>query len=186
MDWVDSDQNVTLPGGAEDLDYLNLSEQPYRAANRMMSSPSELRLIKGFEDPEVYRKLAPYVTALPTVTPINVNTAGPVILRLFDDSINEGVAEKLTRLVPPAEDGTPVQPLEPFEEAGDFYTELRAQLSLNPDDKLAIIGFEVFSSHFLMTVDATTGDTTVRLHSVLTRANNQVRVMLRGLGNYSG
>jgi general secretion pathway protein K len=44
-DWVDSD-TVPQPGGAEDETYAGM-ERPYRAANRMMIDPSELRAVAG-------------------------------------------------------------------------------------------------------------------------------------------
>ena len=82
VDWLDPDQEPRFSGGAEDQDYL-LAQPPYRAANSWLRSRSELRLIKGFT-PEVYRRLAPYVTALPDRTPVNVNTAPlPVMMSLI-------------------------------------------------------------------------------------------------------
>ena len=41
IDYLDNDQNVTLPDGAEDAHYLTLP-RPYRTADRVMSSVSEL------------------------------------------------------------------------------------------------------------------------------------------------
>lgn len=78
LDWMDADINVRFPNGAEDENYL-LGAIPYRAANRMLVDPSELRLVKGF-DADAVRLLEPYVTALPQRTRINVNTAPPVVL----------------------------------------------------------------------------------------------------------
>jgi general secretion pathway protein K len=78
LDWIDADINVRFPDGAEDENYL-LAPIPYRAANRPLVDPSELRLVKGF-DANAVRLLEPYVTALPQRTQINVNTAPPVVL----------------------------------------------------------------------------------------------------------
>jgi len=82
VDWIDTDTTVTLPGGAEDSDYLQ-KERPYRAANAPMTSTSELLLVRGFT-PVIYRDLAPYVTALAERTKINVNTARFDVLRTLD------------------------------------------------------------------------------------------------------
>ncbi|CAK0745362.1 Type II secretion system protein K [Gammaproteobacteria bacterium] len=83
-DWLDPDQERRFPGGAEDQEYL-LAQPPYRAANNLLHSVSELRLVKGFSS-DAYRRIAPFVTALPDPTPINVNTAPlPVILALVPD-----------------------------------------------------------------------------------------------------
>ncbi|QHS09481.1 type II secretion system minor pseudopilin GspK [Sinimarinibacterium sp. NLF-5-8] len=78
-DWIDSDSQPTGADGAEDNDYLRL-DPPYRTANRLLSSPSELLAIRGIT-PKLYTAIAQYVTALPVIpTPINVNTAEPVVL----------------------------------------------------------------------------------------------------------
>jgi general secretion pathway protein K len=80
IDWIDADSNVTSPGGAEDVDYLNL-KTPYRAANQPFVSIDELRLVHGF-DPKTVGMLLPFVTVLPagTHSTINVNTASPELL----------------------------------------------------------------------------------------------------------
>lgn len=72
-DWLDAD-NVALPLGAEDGAYAGLST-PYRTAGVMMAEASELRAVKGVDE-DVYRRLRPYVCALPTsqLSPLNVNT----------------------------------------------------------------------------------------------------------------
>ena len=86
MDWLDADANVRGSEGAEDSDYLG-QEPPYRAANRMLTDVSELLWIKGFT-PEVFAKLAPYVTALPaTGVAINVNTAPRPVLRILGKTV---------------------------------------------------------------------------------------------------
>ena len=52
-----------------------------------MMSISELRLVKGVT-PEIYASLAPYLTALPKATPINVNSASPEILQAFSPTLS--------------------------------------------------------------------------------------------------
>ena len=78
VDWIDTDSDTRPPYGAEDLDYLQL-KTPYRAANQLMWSVDELRLVRGFT-PEIVEKLRPWITALPQPTEINVNTAPKEIL----------------------------------------------------------------------------------------------------------
>ncbi|MBI2383436.1 MAG: type II secretion system minor pseudopilin GspK [Gammaproteobacteria bacterium] len=111
-DWMDRDD---LPGskegpGAEDTDYLNL-DPPYRAANRPFASVSELLAVRGMSK-ELYAVLRPYVCALPEITPVNVNTASPELLRALSAQPDEA---KLSAFVgsqkeEPAEDKqTPIQ-----------------------------------------------------------------------------
>jgi general secretion pathway protein K len=87
LDWIDEDNNIRYPGGAEDNHYMS-KPKPYRAANQEMVNISELKLVEGFSE-EVYQKLKPYVSALPGVQNINVNTASEIILRTLADDISQ-------------------------------------------------------------------------------------------------
>lgn len=79
-DWVDADANPRFPGGAEDETYMGMTP-PRRAANQLMASVTELRLIAGVT-PEIYAALLPHVAVLPTTElSINVNTATPAVLQ---------------------------------------------------------------------------------------------------------
>jgi general secretion pathway protein K len=77
VDWIDSDNNPQTQGG-EDSFYLG-QNPPYLAANRYLTSTSELLAIPGFTH-EMFAKLAPYISALPPATPLNICSApGPVL-----------------------------------------------------------------------------------------------------------
>ncbi|QJR15765.1 type II secretion system minor pseudopilin GspK [Usitatibacter palustris] len=73
LDWIDPDSDLSGVAGAEDGFYLALA-RPYRAANQPMTQVEELHRIRGFT-PAYVAKLKPFVTALPAVTTVNVNTA---------------------------------------------------------------------------------------------------------------
>ncbi|MDR3389161.1 MAG: type II secretion system minor pseudopilin GspK [Rudaea sp.] len=78
VDWMSID---TGGGGSSDGFYLALP-QPYRSAKNIFFHVSELRLLQGVSG-DVYAQLAPYVSALPPGTLINVNTASvPVLMTL--------------------------------------------------------------------------------------------------------
>ena len=77
-DWLDADNIPANEGSAESAYYAGLSP-PYQAANRPLASVNELLRVKGF-DRNVLSALLPFVTALPSNTPINVNTAPPEVL----------------------------------------------------------------------------------------------------------
>lgn len=81
-DWIDSD-SVPQPGGAEDETYMRATPA-YRAANRLMADPSELRAVSGVT-PAIYNLLQPWICALPStdLSPINVNTLLPAQAPLF-------------------------------------------------------------------------------------------------------
>jgi general secretion pathway protein K len=65
VDWIDSDDQPTFPGGAEDSFYL-AQQPPHRTLNMPLTSVSEL-LAMGM-DRASYDRLAPLVTALPVDT----------------------------------------------------------------------------------------------------------------------
>ncbi|WP_348767492.1 type II secretion system minor pseudopilin GspK [uncultured Salinisphaera sp.] len=96
-DWIDADINPTLPDGAEDDYYLGLTPA-YRTANTLMASASasELRLVKGVT-PAIYAALEPYITALPQVTPINVNTAPAPVLATIVPELPPNTGEALLK-----------------------------------------------------------------------------------------
>ena len=78
LDWIDQDNAVHYPGGAEDSDYL-LGDAPYRTANRPLLSVEELYRVRGFNR-AIIERLAPFVTALPERSAVNINSAPREIL----------------------------------------------------------------------------------------------------------
>src|SRR5882672_1421240 len=86
-DWIDADDMPGSPDGAEDQIYTSQTP-PYRTGNWPMMSPTELMNLPGF-GADRYRKIAPYVTALPLATAtINVCTAPSVVLESLADNLN--------------------------------------------------------------------------------------------------
>ena len=92
VDWIDGNSQ-TGAGGAEDTEYLSL-QPPYRAANQLMQSVEELRLIRGF-DAAALEKLRPLVVALPKATAININTAPAQVLSALFANLPLSVAQQL-------------------------------------------------------------------------------------------
>jgi len=84
-------------GDTQEAYYLGRTP-PYVAANGPFASVTTLRLVRGVT-PAVYAKLAPYVTALPAVTAINVNTASATVLRAvgLDEAEAAGVVAERAR-----------------------------------------------------------------------------------------
>lgn len=80
VDWIDSD-NAPQTQGAEDSAYLG-QNPPYLAANRYLTSTSELLALPGFGH-DNFAKLAPYISALPPGTKLNVCTASAYVLDAF-------------------------------------------------------------------------------------------------------
>lgn len=77
------------------LSYYLKQKPPYYSSHQLMSSPSELRLIKDVDAP-LYVTLQPYITALPELTPININTASRQALMSLSNTMNE---EKVNKII---------------------------------------------------------------------------------------
>jgi general secretion pathway protein K len=80
VDWIDTDDQPSFPGGAEDSFYLT-QVPPHRTLNMPLTSVSEL-LAMGM-DRASYDRLAPLVTALPLATKLNICTAPGAVLDAY-------------------------------------------------------------------------------------------------------
>jgi general secretion pathway protein K len=168
-DWIDSDVEPNTPYGAEDSVYLAQTPQ-YRAANEPISSISEL-LATGMGR-DVYNRIAPYITALPSgpVSAINVCTASGVVLDAISGSIeysNDPTALATQR-----------------QTEGCFPTLQVFQASLNSQTSAQLAGrLGQQSSYFRLICFITIGTARFRLYSLLQRdLSGQVRVVLRTFG----
>ncbi|MDM8559472.1 type II secretion system minor pseudopilin GspK [Candidatus Parabeggiatoa sp. HSG14] len=173
VDWIDSDMD-RLPNGAEDNTYLiGSNKTSYRTSNTLFSSPSEVRLLAGFDN-ESYLKLLPYISTLPTRTPINVNTAPLEVLMALAEGLNETDA---TTIIADTDK-------KPFNTVSDFVRH-PALAGLTPYDNLS-----VESDYFLLTIDLERiqleqGRILERvriLSSVLHRHSNKFKVIKRSQG----
>jgi len=80
MDWIDADFDIRYPDGMEE------NYDTYRVANREMADISELMLVAKV-DREIFEKLQPHITALPTPTTLNINTMSTTVF----ESLGEGL-----------------------------------------------------------------------------------------------
>ena len=172
-DWIDADGN-TSPDGAED-DYYFSQTPAYRAANRPMSSVSELRAVANVS-PELYLALAPLVTVWPqTAQPLNIHTAAVQVLRSIngDDSL-EPLAESDAQAL-----------AEQRQEAGFLdKTEFLAHPAFadKPMDKMAELLGES-SAYFLLSARVEIADRELQLYSVLQRQQRRVESLVRASGS---
>ncbi len=170
-DWIDTDGQAGFPDGAEDSVYT--SQTPaYRTAEMPITRTSELLALAEF-GLERYRKLEPYVTALPIGTSINLCTASPELL----DALVQGKRQ--------------------FTLGRDNVVDLRKDrchpsiqelnATLTPDEQQELIQGKVVgekSAYFRSTVWVTIGTTQFTLYSLLYRNDrtNLVRPILRSFG----
>jgi general secretion pathway protein K len=163
IDWLDPDVETHFPSGGEDAVYADTDPQ-YRTPNSMITTPSELLAIRGF-DAESYAKLAPYVTALPIGTKLNVNTASEALLASLSDNLDSSTAASL------------------IEERGQAeFVDIDATFEglVEPETLQRIDGV---TEHFLLTATVTLGTNQLTMRSVLQRDPSGVtRALFRSLG----
>jgi general secretion pathway protein K len=80
-DWISAGVNPAGLEGAKDNFYMGQSPA-YRTAGRYITSITELLALPGFGR-ERYQALAPFITALPNRTQLNVCTAMPLVLDVY-------------------------------------------------------------------------------------------------------
>jgi general secretion pathway protein K len=167
-DWIDADDIPGSPDGAEDQIYTSQTP-PYRTGNWPMMSPSELMNLPGF-GADRYRKIAPYVTALPTATAtINVCTAPSPVLESLADSLNNEYGPEV---------------LATGRKSGCFPDLNTFRNVVGPKDLAAINGkYDSKSQYFQLTTRITLGTTEFTLYSLLVRGNGgKITPLLRSFG----
>ena len=88
QDWISANNTSSGLQAATGDSVYTQQVPPYRTGQYPMTSPSELMNLPGFGY-ERYRKIAPYVTVLPSAaTTINICTASAVVLESLADNLN--------------------------------------------------------------------------------------------------
>ncbi|MCW8093275.1 type II secretion system minor pseudopilin GspK [Alteromonas sp. ASW11-130] len=171
-DWLDEDDRMR-PYGAEDSEYES-REFPYLAANGLMYSQSELRLIHGVEVAWL-NEILPYVCVIPGVTElkINVNTIteerAPVLAGLTGLSLQQ------------AKNLIASRPQEGWDDVSDFNSEPDiAALSLTVEQQA---WFTVSTEYFILHTKTRYNKATFKLTSVFHAPEGEkVRVIRREFG----
>ncbi|MFA5984153.1 MAG: type II secretion system minor pseudopilin GspK [Methylococcaceae bacterium] len=132
LDWMDEDQEIRYPEGAEDETYTALLP-PYRSANRIFADVNELLKVQGVTVKDVH-KLQNYIYVAKDYEQLNINTASAVVLRCLADDISKDKAESIYRA-----NG------KPFDKVDEFLKdEAMAGIEVNKDT------LGVTSKHFLV------------------------------------
>lgn len=154
-DWIDEDGAALPPSGAEDEHYQS-ADKPYRTANRPMVDISELRLVRGF-DQKTYDKVEPFVTALPTATPLNLNTAPAEVLAAISEKLDRATLESIVS----------EREKEPFEKPEDFTGDQRIKQAEVPEEDLQ--NLSVASNYFRVHSEAAIGMGRVTVETLMHR-----------------
>ena len=150
-DWVDAD-DMPSAGGAEDSWYL-AQDDASLAANGAVSRFEELAVVRGM-NAQAMMRVAPFVTALPGDTPVNVNTAPAEVLAAILTGIEPGALAALV-----AE-----RKQHPFTSIADFRAKLPSSASLIDPDLVS-----VETHYFLVFVRARQGETIANAQALIRR-----------------
>ena len=164
QDWMSANSSVST-GDA----YYRAQPVPYRRSKKLFFHVSELRLLKGVSG-EVYAQLAPYVSALPPGTLINVNTASVPVLMTLSPQVTQQTAQAL------------------WQQGHSSYSNL-SELGMVPDcggPLNAAPCYSVQSSYFLARGEITLDGLPFVFYSVIERSRNGpnggIRVIQRSRG----
>lgn len=166
VDWIDPDDELVDRDSAES-DYYLTQEQPYKASNALILDPRELYLIKlGSVDADskkqLLAELMPLVTALPTPSTINVNTASAKVLTAM------GLTDQQLQAIVQERDAGPIKSIEALQ---------KLVPNLSKEQKV-LLG--VSSNYFRLSGQVRLGKSRLFLNSVLFRsAEGKVRVIMR-------
>jgi general secretion pathway protein K len=156
-DWITATDIPSSPDGAKDSIYTSQTP-PYRTGMYPMMSASELMNMPGF-GADRYRKIAPYVTALPGFTLVNICTASAFVLESLANNLNGEWSRSPDLLVTERKRGCFPEPVPTFQ-----------NIVKNADAKNATtIGnyYSDKSTYFRLTTRVTLGTTEFTLYSLL-------------------
>ena len=147
--------------------YLEQQAPPYSAGHRLMASASELQLVKGMT-PALYHLLQAYITALPVVTPVNVQDADAPVLVSLSPGMTMETAESLVQ----ARAQSPITSTQAFQ-----------NLDLIKNHPVPTEKTITVSSYFLLETTVTVEKQKLVLYSLLERAvssnKSAIKVLLQ-------
>ena len=174
IDWQDADDETTGAMGAESNYYQGL-DPSYLASNTKFHQVEELKLVRGFEGKN-YDLIAPYVTALPEATKININTAAPLLLASIDPKIDVKTVEQELK-AKQAE-------LTYFNNVEDLW-KLNAFSGIEPQNKTdAVAWLDSKSNYFTAQIEVVLSERKRQFTSAIMRKDKQVTVYSRSLAPF--
>ena len=175
IDWQDADDETTGAMGAESNYYQGL-DPSYLASNTRFHQVEELKLVRGFEGKN-YDLIAPYVTALPEATKINMNTAAPLLLASIDPKIDVKTVEQELK-AKQAE-------LTYFNSLEDLW-KLNAFSGIEPQNKTdAAAWLDSKSNYFTAQIEVVLSERKRQFSSAMMRKDKQVTVYSRSLAPFN-
>ncbi|MDR6796317.1 type II secretion system minor pseudopilin GspK [Acinetobacter calcoaceticus] len=175
IDWQDLDEEPSGPMGAESSYYEGL-DPSYLASNAKFHRIEELKLVRGF-DGKKYDLIAPYISALPENTKVNINTASPLVLASIDQKLDVGTVEKELQMRQ--------QNLKFFQNVDELW-QLNAFSTVDTQKRTEVSSLlDVKSSFFQAQIEVMLNNRKRQFTSALMRNDKQVYVYSRNMSPFN-
>ena len=157
IDWLDKDDSAITPSGAERAEY-SIYNPPRFPHNNLISDPGELAAMLGYSLKDV-QILSPWITALPAITTVNINTASEQMLLALSDGMGIEFVDQVVNG-------------RPFGSLNDFYQIMNQYLMVGePQLKLRWPAtlIDVKTSFFQLNLEVTLGQSKLQVKSIMHR-----------------
>jgi len=161
--------------GAESSYYEGL-DPSYLASNAKFHRIEELKLVRGF-DGKKYDLIAPYISALPENTKVNINTASPLVLASIDEKLDVGAVGKELQMRQ--------QNLKFFQNVDELW-QLNAFSTVDTQKRTEVNSLlDVKSSFFQAQIEVVLNNRKRQFTSALMRNDKQVYVYSRNMSPFN-
>jgi general secretion pathway protein K len=167
IDWLDKDDSAINPSGAERSEY-SIYDPPRFPHNNLISDVGELAAMEGYSLRDV-QLLAPWITALPALTPININTASEQMLM----ALSNGMGMEFVELVVSGR---------PYGKLTEFYGVLNQYLMIGePQVQLRWPStlVDVKTTFFQLNIEVTLGQSKLQVKSIMQRKGSGAPEVIR-------
>jgi general secretion pathway protein K len=166
IDWLDKDDSAINPSGAERSEY-SIYDPPRFPHNNLISDVGELAAMEGYSLRDV-QLLAPWITALPALTPININTASEQMLLALSGDMGMEFVELVVSG-------------RPYNKLTEFYGVLNQYLMIGePQVQLRWPAtlVDVKTAFFQLNIEVTLGQSKLQVKSIMQRKGSDAPVVV--------
>ena len=166
IDWLDADSSLINSWGAEQPDYDGLPV-PRVPANTMVTDVTELAAVMGYEVAEV-QQLAPWLSALPRSTSININTASEQLLMAMSGNMGADFVSL-------------VMEERPFDSINEFYQTIVQNMQLElpvVEQRWPTSLLSVNSDYFELYLEVILGEARIEVKSIMDRTDRDEPVII--------
>jgi general secretion pathway protein K len=166
IDWLDKDDSAINSSGAERSEY-SIYDPPRFPHNNLISDVGELAAMEGYSLRDV-QLLSPWITALPALTPVNINTASEQMLLALSGDMGMEFVELVVS-------GRPYNKLTEFYRVLNQYLMIgEPQVQLRWPTTLV----DVKTAFFQLNIEVTLGQSKLQVKSIMQRKGSGAPVVI--------